>query len=274
MIALVTAQKLNKPDQEIESLLATLRQQEKDARIVAWDDPAVDWSDFDRILLRSPWDYYQRLDEFLDWNTAVAASARVDNPREVVEWNSHKSYLADLAAAGVATIPTVFVGGHDPDPLAAFGTQEVVLKPAVSVGAIGALRAPAHSAEARAHLQQLLEQGEVLLQPLVPSVSDEGEVSLIYFDNEYSHAVRKRPKSGDYRVQDHHGGSVEVHTAGTAEREVAQAALSAAPLPPLYARVDLVYWQEEPVVIELELIEPELFFRTCPESLNRLARLL
>jgi glutathione synthase/RimK-type ligase-like ATP-grasp enzyme len=134
----------------------------------------------------------------------------------------------------------------------------VVIKPAVSVGAIGALRDAAASETAAAHLRGLVESGDALIQPFEPGVVD-GEVSLVYFGGEYSHAVRKVPADGDYRVQVFYGGLVEPHVATDAERRAAEAALAAVPADLAYARVDLVPTSRGPVLMELELIEPQLF---------------
>jgi glutathione synthase/RimK-type ligase-like ATP-grasp enzyme len=133
-----------------------------------------------------------------------------------------------------------------------------VIKPAVSVAAIGAVRAAAASETAAAHLRGLVESGDALIQPFEPGVA-EGEVSLMYFGGDYSHAVRKIPADGDYRVQVFYGGLVEPHVAADAERQVAEAALAAVPAELAYARVDLVPTSRGPVLMELELIEPQLF---------------
>jgi glutathione synthase/RimK-type ligase-like ATP-grasp enzyme len=182
---------------------------------------------------------------------------------------------ARFSAGGVPVVATTVVRrGTSPSDQAgvlAAHDEELVIKPAVSVGAIGALRAPASSAAARTHLANLLLDGDVLVQPLVLSVLVEGEVSLIYFGGEFSHAIRKIPAVGDFRVQNHHGGRVVAHAATADELEIGAAALAATPSPTTYARVDLVRVGDQPSVMELEVIEPELFLGHDPAAPVRFA---
>jgi glutathione synthase/RimK-type ligase-like ATP-grasp enzyme len=149
----------------------------------------------------------------------------------------------------------------------------VVIKPAVSGGAVGTERFPVTSPEAAAHVTRLAADGDVLVQPFVPGVT-EGETSLVYFDGDLSHAVRKVPAAGDYRVHDHHGGTLHPHVATAAEQEVAEQTLAAAPATTAYARIDLVAGPDGPLVMEAELIEPELFLPHDPASVHRFARVL
>jgi glutathione synthase/RimK-type ligase-like ATP-grasp enzyme len=196
----------------------------------------------------------------------------------VVDWNHHKRYLFDIEAAGVAIVPTRMVAQHAP-----FAFQravlrqfegEVVIKPAVGIGAFGAARVEVGSEEAFAHLEALCLLGDVLIQPFVPSVLDRGEVSVVQVGTEIGHAVRKVPAAGDFRVQDHHGGLLVDHDPTPEEVAVARAAIRAAVEecdgPIVYARVDLVEL-DGPTVMEVELIEPELFLRHSPSAASRLA---
>jgi glutathione synthase/RimK-type ligase-like ATP-grasp enzyme len=251
-----------KPDPEIHLLVAALEQQSIGVVIRPWDN-ATDWASVPLVVVRSPWDYSNAHEEFLSWARGVAAVTRMVNPPEVLEWNSHKSYLLELASAGVSTVTTTLVrrGASEAEQSRALAAYpgEIVIKPAVSVGAIGALRAGATSAEAATHLAELAATGDVLVQPLAHSVLDGGESSLIYFGGQFSHAIRKLPAVGDYRVQEHHGGSVVPHKPTDDEFAVAAAALAAAPAPTAYARVDLVQVGGSPAVMELEAIEPQLF---------------
>lgn len=153
-------------------------------------------------------------------------------------------------------------------------TGEVVVKPAVGGGAVGALRAHVNDTHAREHLATLVEAGDALVQPLAPAVTTHGEVSLIYFGGEFSHAVRKIPADGDYRVQTEYGGRVEQHQPSEAELAVATAALACSPLPTTYGRVDLVEVDGQPAVMELEVIEPQLFLDRHPVAPRRFAEQL
>ena len=167
---------------------------------------------------------------------------------------------------------TVHRGASDGEQSAALAAYpgELVIKPAVSVGAIGALRLDRFP-EAAAHLAQLAAAGDVLVQPLAHSVLDGGESSLIYFGGQFSHAIRKLPAAGDYRVQEHHGGSVVPHEPTPDEFAVAAATLAAAPAATAYARVDLVDVNGSPAVMELEAIEPQLFLDRAAGAASRFA---
>jgi len=273
-VVLVTGRQMRRPDPEIHLLAAALEAKTIGVVIRPWDN-ATEWASVPLVVVRSPWDYSDAHEEFLSWARSVAAVARMVNPLEVLEWNSHKSYLLDLASAGVPTVVTTLVqrGASDAeqaDALAAF-PGELVIKPAVSVGAIGALRAGSSSAEAATHLAELASAGDVLVQPLARSVLDGGESSLIYFGGQFSHAIRKIPADGDYRVQEHHGGSVVPHEPTGEEFEVAAATLAAAPAATAYARVDLVDVDGSPAVMELEAIEPQLFLDRDPGAAARFA---
>jgi glutathione synthase/RimK-type ligase-like ATP-grasp enzyme len=273
-VVLVTGRLMRKPDPEIHLLVAALEQQSIDVVIAPWDN-ATDWASVPLVVIRSPWDYSDAHEEFLSWARAVAAVTRMVNPLEVLEWNSHKSYLLELATAGVSTVVTTLVhrGSSDveqADALAVY-SGELVIKPAVSVGAIGALRAASSSPEAATHLAELASAGDVLVQPLAHSVLQGGESSLIYFGGQFSHAIRKIPAEGDYRVQEHHGGSVVPHEPTEDEFAVAAATLAAAPAATAYARVDLVDVAGSPAVMELEAIEPQLFLDRDAGAASRFA---
>jgi glutathione synthase/RimK-type ligase-like ATP-grasp enzyme len=275
-IALATAAELELPDEETSLVADALRHGGLDAPVIAWDAP-YDWSQADLVVIRSTWDYVHRLDEFLAWIDRVDAATTIVNPAAVLRWNAHKRYLAELALAGLPVVPTRLVE-RDADfgelyELVA-GATELVVKPAVSASAYGAARGHAGDPRLAQHLLQLVTTGDALVQPLVPSVLTDGEVSLIHLGGELSHAVRKVAKPGDYRVQHEHGGTVLPHTPTAAEVEVATRTLAALPSPCAYARVDLVAGAEGPLVMEVELIEPQLFLEHGPGSAQRFAGVL
>jgi glutathione synthase/RimK-type ligase-like ATP-grasp enzyme len=273
-VVLVTGRHMRKPDPEIHLLVAALEHASIGVVIAPWDN-ATDWASVPLVVVRSPWDYTDAHEEFLSWARSVAAVTRMVNPLGVLVWNSHKSYLLDLAAAGVSTVVTTLVlrGASDAEQAGALAAYpgELVIKPAVSVGAIGALRAGSSSSEAATHLAELAAAGDVLVQPLAHSVLDIGETSLIYFGGQFSHAIRKLPAAGDYRVQEHHGGSVVTHKPTDDEFAVAAATLAAAPAATAYARVDLVDVAGSPAVMELEAIEPQLFLDRDANAASRFA---
>ncbi|WP_201777124.1 ATP-grasp domain-containing protein [Streptacidiphilus neutrinimicus] len=266
-IVLLTGRTMPREVHENDLLVDELRALGVTAEIHPWDE-ALDWSAYGLALVRTTWDYWDRLDEFLDWAGRTDRQTKLRNPGEVIAWNHHKGYLVSLAEQGISAVPTALLSrGSDrrgiDATLAAFrerhGDIEIVGKPAVSAGARGALRARVDAPETAAHLETLVARGDALLQPLVDSVLTRGETSLIFFGTEFSHAVRKVPAAGEYRIHEHHGGTVREHTPSEAELAVAKAALAAAPAPVAYGRVDLVELEDGPAVMELELIEPELF---------------
>jgi len=272
-IALVTASKLPKPDQDSDLLAAALRSLGADPVTVAWTANCA-WSAFDLVLLRSPWDYTGNPAAFVAWAASTSNAAPLANSFPIIKWNHHKQYLLDLAARGIPVIPTTLLRqrGESAACLREFGSGQIVAKPAIGVGAIGAIRGAASSEVVREHVRAGLEQGDMLIQPFVPSIQTAGEFSLVYLGGVYSHMVRKRARAGDFRVQDHHGGTVEDCQPLPGMRAVAQSACAAVPGSLLYARVDLVVGAEGPVLMELEAIEPELFLRRDPPSAMRFAR--
>jgi glutathione synthase/RimK-type ligase-like ATP-grasp enzyme len=272
-VVLATARELpHGPEPETPLLVSALQERGLDAVMAPWGSEASLQGRL--VVIRTTWDYTDKREEFLAWARDVDAVTRLLNPLDVIEWNSHKSYLLDLAYAAVPVIPTALVAKNASaaDQLGALHEYEgeVVIKPAVSVGAIGTILTGALSTEAAEHLRSLTEVGDALVQPFEPTVVD-GEVSLIYFGGELSHSVRKVPADGDYRVQIFHGGTVEPHVATVEEQAVAAVALAAVTTELAYARVDLVPTSRGPAVMELELIEPQLFLEADAAAPARFA---
>lgn len=220
----------------------------------------------DIVLPLVAWGYHAR---FADWHALLdrleAVGARVANPVPVLRWNSDKTYLVELGERGIPTIPTRYVPALDAaalaDARAAFG-DEMVIKPPVSAAADGTFRLGPTDAIPAGALGR-----PTMIQPFLPSVAAEGEYSLLLFDGVFSHAVVKRPKAGDYRVQPHLGGREEGCVPPDGAIELAQRALAAAPAATTYARVDLIRGLDgELKVIELELIEPSLWLEHAPDG--------
>jgi glutathione synthase/RimK-type ligase-like ATP-grasp enzyme len=265
-----------KPDPETHLLVAALAELDIDAVVTPWDAD-LDWAGFPLVLVRSPWDYFERLNEFLGWARRVAALTRLVNPCPVIEWNAHKRYLGELAAQGLPVVPTLWLDQGSTDSaarLAAAPWQQLVIKPAVSIGAINTLRGDRDDPASRQHIDALLPSGDVMVQPYLPDIASAGEVSLVFFSGTFSHAIRKVPRPGDYRVQDMYGGTVHPHTPSAAEIELATNALRLTPAPTTYARVDLVRHEGRQLIMELELIEPELFLPAAPDAARRFAAAL
>jgi O-ureido-D-serine cyclo-ligase len=292
-LALVTAIAAHALDEDLAPLFAACTRVGLAPQILAWDDPTVSWARHDAAILRSPWDYSERLPEFLAWCARVDRVTTLLNPLPVLRWNTDKHYLADLAAADVPVVASSFVE-PDSDPLAAVqdfltthaDAPEFVVKPAVSAGARDTQRyARAQVFAAANQVGRLLEAGRsVLLQPYLASVDVDGETALMYFDGVFSHAIRKGPLlRPDAEATDalFAAEAITVRTPGDDERAVAQAALAAMTrrlgleraLP--YARVDLIRAPDgRPQLLELELTEPSLFFAHEEGSADRFATML
>ena len=276
-VALVGARAACGLDEDMPALEAAVAAAGLAAEVLDWDDPAVRWSDYDLALLRSTWDYTDRLEEFRGWLAHVSRQTRLHNPEPVVAWNTDKHYRRDLAALGLPAVPSAFIEPDEPARaaierfLAEQPCAEFVIKPTVGAGSRGARRlGRAQLKEASAHADALLAAGRsVLLQPYLEAVDRDGETALLFFGGQFSHAIRKgpllRPNADPTRAlfaPEH----ITARTPQPAERAVAERVLSAlrdagrTPEPLLYARVDLLRDAAgAPFVLELELAEPSLF---------------
>ena len=270
----------NPPQEDFDAppLLAALAARGHQGQETAWDDPAVDWSRYDAVLLRSTWDYFHRRDAFLDWAQRVATVSSLWNPFEIVRWNTHKFYLRELGQRGLPIVPTEFVpAGENVDLgaiLAARGWDTAVLKPAVSADSFATLRAERHTPHAgQVHLEQHLPGRDMLVQRYIPTVDEPGERCLVFIDGVYSHAVRKRSLFRGGRHAGPEGVPVEAAAdeIATAERILA----GTGQVLPLYARVDLLRDEAgTPRLLELELVEPSLFFDAQPGAAGSLVEAL
>lgn len=286
-IALVSSREALALDEDMPPLVAALQAQAVEVGTPSWDEAAVDWSRYDLAVLRSTWDYVDRVDEFLAWADSCATRTRLVNSPAVVRWNTDKHYLQDLARAAVPVVPTHFVepGSRAPVELDRFlaepGYGEFVVKPAIGAGSRDAARYRRGDRErAGAHLQALLDAGRsAMLQPYLARVDEHGETAAIYLGGHYSHAVRKGPllRVGDALVAGLFAPEqVTSRVADAGELRVAEAALAAIPFErPTYARVDMIRDDRgAPLVLELELTEPSLFLAHAPGAADRYAAVL
>ncbi|MER7891140.1 hypothetical protein ABTX15_15075 [Micromonospora sp. NPDC094482] len=282
-VALITCTELADLDPDDRLLLAPLAARGIVAEAAVWDDPAVDWSGYHLAVLRSPWDYALRRDEFVAWAATVPALV---NPADVVRWNTDKRYLAELSAAGIPTVPTGWVApGESWQPPAETG--EYVIKPAVSAGSQDTgrydLADPAHRELAAAHVRRLSEAGRVtMVQPYLSAVDTAGETALLFLAGPdglaFSHAIRKGPMltgpdlgvDGLYKPEEITSRAARPDELGVAEKTLAAVPGGAERL--LYARVDLIPGPDgSPVLVELELTEPSLFLAHAEGAPDRLA---
>jgi len=231
--------------------------------LAIWTDPDVDWAGFDAVIVRSTWDYFDRPDEFRAWVERVDRLVPLHNPAEILLWNAHKGYLRDLGERGLPVVDTTWVAQGE---TVAVPYAQAVVKPTVSGGSQGLYRAQAG--------EQVAAAEDTMIQPLLTSIHDEGELSLLYAGGELSHAVRKIPASGDIRSQPEFGSDVRLEDPPAEALEVADAIrASVGELP--YGRVDLVRAGDGTLrLIELEVIEPQLYLRWDPGSPARFASAL
>jgi glutathione synthase/RimK-type ligase-like ATP-grasp enzyme len=279
-VALATSEKWPQLSPDDGDLSAALRGLGIDAAPVVWSDASVDWSKFAAVIVRSCWDYHLRPAAFHERIDGVERmGVAVWNPPETIRWNADKSYLRDLAARGVPTVPTAWVEQGDPtslhDVLWTNGWDRAVVKPAVSASAHETWTTDrAQSAHDESRFHALTARTRTLVQPFVESIVETGEWSLVFIDGAYSHAVLKRPRTGDFRVQEEHGGSAQVLEPGGEVIAAAHDVLAAAGsmgTGSLYARVDGCIVRDVFVLMELELIEPALYLGTSRAAADRLA---
>ena len=266
-------------------LLEKLRQRGATVTYVPWSDPAADWSSPDLVHARSPWDYTQRHAEFIEWIHGVAAP--LENDPALIEWNSDKRYLADLAAAGIPVVETVYVG---PDDAPAPFDDQVVVKPTISAGARDTGRfGPGSTEQGRALVARITGGGgTAMIQRFLASVDTAGETAVVMIAGEVSHVLRKRPVLRADEVaptrEDELGVAESMYdpdlvvrgSAGEDELELARSVLATLrrrfATVPLIARVDMLRNDAgDPILLELEAIEPNLYFSQVPEAADRLA---
>lgn len=238
-----------------------------------WDDPSVDWESFDLVIIRNTWDYPDRRDEFVSWCERVEGLTRLLNPASIVRWDCDKVYLRDLAEAGVPVVPTVFLGPGDevtqwqpPD-----GCTDFVVKPTVSVGSRDTMRYSVEGPrmDAQALIDMIVSQGRTaMVQPYLEAVDDEGETALLFISGVLSHAIRKgqmlhRGRSGAKVAGLFVQEDIRRRTPTPAQIALAHDVMANVPGPPgqlLYGRVDVIPDDHgDPVLLELELIEPSMF---------------
>ena len=246
----------------------------------AWDAPNFDWSKCAYAIFRTTWDYFERFEEFFKWFSETQEVVQFINSPEVIYWNLDKHYLQELEQKQVNIPPTLFVEKGSKDTLANLFSktswEKAVLKPAIAGAARETfLVSVCEYNRYELDLERLISEEAMLFQEFQYRIQEQGEISLIMIGEEYSHAVLKKAKKGDFRVQDDFGGTVEEYKASQKEIDFATKALAACPHKTLYARVDVFYDNNNTLSLgELELIEPELWFRNNTKSATKLATII
>lgn len=260
--------------------LAPLKQFDIEAIPIIWDDPQVDWKMFDAVIIRSCWDYHFKTRDFRRWiDRLEELKIAVWNPVEILRWNMNKAYLRELAAKGVAIPPTVWIeAGSSADLralLSANGFEQAVIKPTISATAYQTCRTSLSTAHRdQSNLDTILCASGAMVQQFVDEVTGNGEWSLLFFGGKFSHAVLKRPRDGDFRVQADFGGTSHRLEPSPSLIQQAEAIVRLIDQPLLYARVDGFDLGGKFVLLELELLEPALFLEMDESAPIRLAAAL
>lgn len=289
-VYLVSGQDVKQFDNEAEILINALKKRDIEGELVCWDDSKVDWDKPALVVIKSASDYSWKLDSFLDWAGRVSEKTRLWNPLQVLEWNSDKNYLMQLQKAGIPMPPTILIDKGTRfdlrDLLKDRDWGEIVVKPTISVGSLGLRRFKRGDPEAEKQCALITQKGftdsvlgtsftfppsDALVQPFVPEIFSAGEASHIFFGGELSHSVIKKVKYGDFRAHPGFGATVNLYVASGCEVKCAEDALSLAPSMPEYARVDMIPGADGPLLLEMELIEPWLFFPLIEGSVEHYA---
>ena len=237
-----------------------------------WADASFDWSSSKFAIFRTTWDYFERFDDFFRWIKDTKDKITFINSIDTIYWNINKHYLQDLSENGINITPTIFIERNQEITLEELFNKtkwkEIVIKPAISGAARHTYRVNSNNYTKYENIfQQLIKQECILFQEFMNNITMMGEISLIMIGGKYTHAVRKIAKKGDFRVQDDHGGTVQKYEANKEEINFAENCINRCPVSSIYARVDIVYDnKQKPALIELELIEPELWFRNQTDS--------
>ena len=243
-----------------------------------WADQNFDWSSTKYVIFRTTWDYFDRFDEFFSWINQTKAKTNFINSIDIIYWNIDKHYLRELSQKGINITPSLFIKKDQRISLKHLLKKtkwmEAVIKPTISGAARHTYRVNINNYKKYENLFQDLIRNECMIfQEFMCNITLKGEISLIMIGGEYTHAVRKIAKKGDFRVQDDHGGKVISYEANSMEIEFAKECIAKCPFNPIYARVDIIYDNKyELALVELELIEPELWFRNNTKSALLLAK--
>ncbi|NII85205.1 hypothetical protein [Pedobacter sp. SG908] len=262
-------------ESEDDKLLYFLKDKGLNIEKIIWNDTNIKWEDYSLAILKSPWDYFDLIEEFYAWlDLLEAKKVRLLNPIDVVRWNSNKKYLQEIETAGLKIIPSAFINKQEDVTLKhffeKFNTNKLIVKPCVSGGAKNTFKVTAENVEeVNQKLNKLIQEEDFIVQPFLPEILESGEWSFIFFNGVYSHSLIKQAKPGDFRVQPAHGGTVHPQKPSEEEVATAQQYVTLFAKDCLYARVDGTFVNGNFLLMELELIEPFLFLNTEPENYIR-----
>lgn len=286
-ITLLTCRAYYKPDNvtpyiqnillEQELLKSAFEAQGLKVDITYWDNPSYEWQQTKSVIFRTVWDYFERFNEFWEWLEQVKTKTRLINSYELIKWNIDKHYLRDLKNNDIQVVPTYFADRRNNISLQEIANlndwKHIVIKPAISASAFNTYKITNDEIEQKEQLfHELLQTHDMLVQPFFPTISELGEASLMVFGGKFTHAILKKAKAGDFRVQDDFGGTVHDYNPTQEEIKFAEKVFQSCTSLPIYGRVDIVWDSNKHIYLsELEIIEPELWIRNRPESANKIA---
>ena len=247
--------------------------------VLVWNDPAVNWAAYDCLIFRTVWDYFEYPVEFAEWLDKIEClNIRTLNPLSIIQRNQHKFYLKELQNQGIDIIPTVFIPkntGLDLSFLIENNWEKAVIKPAISAGSyLTKLFSRDEITAIETEYAPIAVERDLLVQPFMPEIQAMGEISLLFFQGKYSHAVLKKPVSDDFRVQAQFGGKYQPFEPNPNLIDTAQNIVKTFSDDLLYARVDGILKDEKFLLMEIELIEPDLYFDYAPEAKKNYLRAL
>ena len=264
-----------------DKLISPMNKNGWECEFIPWDQSNINWNNFDLAIIRSTWDYQGRIKEFLEVLENINSSNCIlENSLELVKWNIDKSYLKELSKKGIQIVPSLFYDNYSKkilnDSFSFFSTTKLIIKPAISANADDTFIIDKKNSEKTSIiLKNLFANRKFIIQPFIENILLEGEYSLIFFENTHSHTLIKKPKSGDFRVQEEHGGTLapiekpEIKMINEAKR-----VLKSLPCKSLYSRIDFVKRENNFLLMEVELIEPSLYFNLNPNAAKKLSSLI
>jgi len=260
-------------------LIGPMKENGWDVSFIPWDKLNQNWNNFDLVIVRSTWNYQNHLDEFLNVLRMIDQSkALLLNPLPLIEWNVNKTYLKDLKKDGIPIIPSLFFDDFDIDEVRnsfnTFDSEKVIIKPTVGANADKIMIInKSDNMDTLKKTKDIYKYRSFILQPFINSIKKDGEVSLIFFNKDFSHALSKVPKKGDFRVQEEHGGTLKLlKNLDEQKINLCKEILSLLPYDFFYSRIDLVVDEGNPLLMEIEVIEPSLYFNLEPKSANLFAK--
>jgi hypothetical protein len=276
-LALLTCSKFPELIEADQKLLPLFLEKGYDTEVVVWDQPKINWGSFDCLIFRNTWDYYEKEEEFRNWLEKLnTEKIRTVNPLELIQWNLHKFYLKELEEKGIPILKTFFLkkgSFFDFENQVPKEMDELVLKPAFSAGSYLTTKFKRKSwKQIFATYQEHFLNKDFLLQPFRPEIQSLGETSLIFYNGIFSHAVNKKPMKDDFRVQVQYGGIYKILQPSSALIQQAEKVIHALPQQSMYARVDGIVKEDTLELMEIELIEPDLYFNIVPDAKLRFVK--